>query len=122
MRRSVVRRTYYFLISNPYSLFPKGTMGFFAGLNVEKYDRQYTDRQLFTRINTYFKPHAKRLIATSGLVIAFAMLGAGLPIAVSKIVDLLKNQPTLEAIALVGLGLALMGTAYWGINWARRSI
>ena len=25
-------------------------MGFFAGLNAEKYDRQYTDRQLVRRI------------------------------------------------------------------------
>ena len=29
-------------------------MGFFAGLNDEKYDRQYTDRVLVSRITGYF--------------------------------------------------------------------
>lgn len=97
-------------------------MGFFAGLNVEKYDRQYTDRQLFTRITDYFKPQTKRLAGIITLVIAFSVTGASLPILVSKVVDLLKGQPTLPAIALVGLLLALIGVGLWGINWARRSL
>ncbi|MGC1376813.1 MAG: ABC transporter ATP-binding protein [Anaerolineales bacterium] len=97
-------------------------MGFFAGLNVEKYDRQYSDRQLFTRITDYFKPQTKRLAGIVTLVIAFSVTGASLPILVSKVVDLLKGQPTLPAIALVGLLLALIGAGLWGINWARRSL
>ena len=36
-------------------------MGFFAGLNPEKYDRQYTDRVLAGRIAEYFKTQAARL-------------------------------------------------------------
>jgi hypothetical protein len=35
-------------------------MGFFAGLNDEKYDRQYTDRELLRRILEYFKPQTRR--------------------------------------------------------------
>jgi ATP-binding cassette subfamily B protein len=97
-------------------------MGFFAGLNVEKYDRQYTDRQLFTRMTDYFRPQTRRLVSVTGLVITFSMLGAATPVVVAKVVDLLKVQPTLEAIALIGLGLLVMGIGYWGINWARRSI
>jgi hypothetical protein len=30
-------------------------MGFFAGLEAEKYDRKYSDRVLFGRIGHYFK-------------------------------------------------------------------
>ena len=97
-------------------------MGFFAGLNIEKYDRQYTDRQLLTRITDYFKPQTKRLAGVMGLVAVFSGLGAGIPVVVAKVVDLLKEQPTLSAISLVGLGLLAMGIALWGINWARRSI
>ena len=37
-------------------------MGFFAGLNDEKYDRQYTDRELLRRILEYFKPQATRFV------------------------------------------------------------
>jgi ATP-binding cassette subfamily B protein len=97
-------------------------MGFFAGLNVEKYDRQYTDRQLFTRITDYFKPQVKRLAGIVTLVVAFSVVGASLPILVGKVVDLLKGQPTLPAISLVGLLLVLIGVGLWGINWARRSL
>ena len=97
-------------------------MGFFSGLNEEKYDRQYSDRQLFGRIAEYFKPQVKRLTIVSGLVVAIAGIGAALPVLVSRIVDLLKAQPTLQAIGLAGLGLLLIGVGIWALNWARRAL
>jgi ATP-binding cassette subfamily B protein len=97
-------------------------MGFFAGLNDEKYDRQYKDRDLVRRIIGYFGPQTKRLGIVSGLVIAIAGIGAALPVVVSRMVDLLKGQPTLPAIILVGLAVFLIGVGLWGLNWARRSL
>jgi len=97
-------------------------MGFFAGLNDEKYDRQYTDRELTRRIIGYFKPQAKRFTLVIGLVVVIAGIGAALPVTVSKMVDLLKGEPTLTAISLVGLVVLLIGIALWGLNWARRSL
>lgn len=97
-------------------------MGFFAGLNVEKYDRQYSDRQLARRIFDYFKPQTKRFVWVSVLVIAIAAIGASLPVVVSRLVDLLKSQPTLQAISVAGLVLLVIGFAVWGLNWARRSL
>ncbi len=97
-------------------------MGFFAGLNVEKYDRQYTDRQLLTRIGEYFKPQLRRMISVSIMVVAFSLSGAALPAGVGWIINQLQNQLTIQTIALFGLGLLLMGVAFWGINWARRSL
>ncbi len=97
-------------------------MGFFAGLNEEKYDRQYTDRQLVGRIFDYFKPQASRLGWISTLVIVIAAIGAALPVVVSRIVDLLEAQPSTQAITLVGIALAIVGIASWGLNWARRSL
>ena len=47
-------------------------MGFFAGLNTEKYDRQYTDNQLVGRIIAYFKPQSRRFIWVSILVALIA--------------------------------------------------
>ena len=52
-------------------------MGFFEGLNTEKYDRQYTDRDLMRRIATYFKPQARRLILVTVTVLTIAAIGAG---------------------------------------------
>jgi len=97
-------------------------MGFFGGLNAEKYDRQYSDRQLAGRIAEYFKPQVKRLVAVSGLVIAIAGVGAMLPVVVSRIVDLLQEQPTIQTISLAGVALFLVGVGIWGLNWARRAL
>ena len=97
-------------------------MGFFAGLNVEKYDRQYSDRQLFTRIADYFKPQRNRLAVISTLVVAFAIVGASFPIIVGKVVDLLQHEPTLGVIAVVALILVLVGVGVWALFWARRSL
>jgi len=97
-------------------------MSFFAGLNDEKYDRQYTDRELTRRIFGYFKPQGKRLALVTLLVIIVAGVGAALPIVVSRMVDLLSGEPTFTAISLVGLAVFLIGVGLWGINWARRSL
>jgi len=97
-------------------------MGFFGGLNAEKYDRQYSDRQLVGRIAEYFKPQIKRLAIVSVFVVAIAAVGAMLPVVVSRIVDLLKEQPTIQAISLAGLALLFVGVGIWGLNWARRAL
>ena len=97
-------------------------MGFFAGLNDEKYDRQYTDRDLVRRIVSYFGPQKKRLIIVSGLVIVIAGIGAALPVVVSNMVSLMEGQPSLTAISLVGLTVWMIGAGNWGLNWARRSL
>ena len=97
-------------------------MGFFAGLNDEKYDRQYTDRELVRRIFTYFKPQTKRLVSVSILVIVLAGIGAALPVVVSRMLDLLKTEPNLQGILLVCFVVLLVGIGLWGLNWARRSL
>jgi hypothetical protein len=69
-------------------------MSFFAGLNDEKYDRQYTDRDLARRIVGYFKPQAGRLALVSLLVVIVAGVGAALPLLVSNTLRLLSGQPS----------------------------
>jgi len=97
-------------------------MGFFAELNTEKYDRQYTDRDLVQRMVGYFTTQKTRMSAIIGLTGGMAALGAAIPIIVSAIMDLLKSQPTLQAIAIACLGLTLIAFLNWGLNWARRSL
>jgi ATP-binding cassette subfamily B protein len=86
-------------------------MGFFSGLEDEKYDRQYTDRELTRRIIDFFRTQVTRLVYSSIIIIILAFIGAALPVVVSRMVDLLKERPTLS----VGVGL-------WGLNWIRRSL
>ena len=97
-------------------------MGFFARLNDEKYDRQYSDRELARRIFEYFRPQTRRLAWVLVFFMLFASVGASLPVAVARVVDLLKGQPSLQAISLVGLAVLLIGISQWGFNWVRRSL
>jgi ATP-binding cassette subfamily B protein len=97
-------------------------MGFFAGLNDEKYDRQYTDRELVRRIIEYFKPQSGRLGWVTLLVIIVAGIGAALPVVVSRMLDLLEGVPSFTSISLVGMAVLLIGIGLWGLNWARRSL
>jgi ATP-binding cassette subfamily B protein len=97
-------------------------MGFFEGLNAEKYDRQYTDRQLMRRIGDYFKPQTWRLVEVSLLVLAIGAVGAALPVIVGRLVDLLAGQPSMQVIGVVGMVLVVIAFLVWGFNWARRSL
>jgi ATP-binding cassette subfamily B protein len=97
-------------------------MGFFAGLNPEKYDRQYSDKVLARRIAGYFKSQAARLIVVAVLVIALSALSAATPVIVGRIVDALGTQPSFNVIALIGLAMLAVGVSTWGFNWARRSL
>ncbi|MFN8427625.1 MAG: ABC transporter ATP-binding protein [Anaerolineales bacterium] len=97
-------------------------MGFFTGLADEKYDRQYTDRELMRRIFGYFRSQTKRLTLVTTLVVIIAAIGAALPIIVSRMIDMLKSEPTFAAISLVGLAVLILGIGLWALNWARRSL
>ena len=97
-------------------------MGFFAGLNAEKYDRQYSDRALKRRIADYFRPQTRRLIVVTLLVLAIGAIGASLPVVVSRMVDLLRGEPSTRAIGIMASVLVSIAFATWGLNWARRSL
>ena len=97
-------------------------MAFFAGLNPEKYDRQYTDRVLVSRIAGYFKPQLPRLGIIAVLVVIMSGISAALPVLVGRVVDILGTQPEIHTIWLIGFAMLAIGVGNWGFNWARRSL
>ncbi|HTP01338.1 MAG TPA: ABC transporter ATP-binding protein [Anaerolineales bacterium] len=97
-------------------------MSFFSGLNAEKYDRQYTDRQLARRIIAYFEPQKVRFAWVGLLVLGMGIIGASLPVVVSRLVDMLSREPSLTIVAAAGLLLVIIAFATWGLNWGRRSL
>lgn len=97
-------------------------MGFFAGLNDEKYDRQYTDRVLVRRMVEYFHSQTSRLLFASVVIIVLAVIGAALPVIVSRVVDTIQDNPTPAVIAWVGAALIGVAFGLWGLNWLRRSL
>jgi len=97
-------------------------MGFFSGLNAEKYDRQYSDRQLIGRIMPYIRPYLKRLSLIAVIVLAMAGNGALNPVIVSRGVDLMKSQPTYPGILAISGAVLTIGVLGWFLNWARRRL
>jgi ATP-binding cassette, subfamily B, bacterial len=97
-------------------------MGFFSGLNAEKYDRQYSDRQLIGRIMPYIRVHSKKLVAIALVVLAMSGVGALYPVVVSRGVDLMESQPSYMAIWGVSGLVFTLGVLGWGLNWIRRKL
>ncbi|MCL4274011.1 MAG: ABC transporter ATP-binding protein [Anaerolineales bacterium] len=97
-------------------------MGFFAGLNDEKYDRQYSDKVLVNRMVNYFNSQTARLGYASITIIVLAIIGAALPIVVSRMVDMIQSQPSVSSILWVGAALVGVAFGMWGLNWLRRGL
>lgn len=97
-------------------------MGFFDGLDAEKYDRTYSDRELFRRIVWYFKPQWKRLLGVSLFTLLIAGAGSLLPIMVSRGVGLLSGNPSVGSLVMVGVVVFIIGLVMWFSNLASRRL
>ncbi len=97
-------------------------MGFFSGLNAEKYDRQYGDIALAKRILPFIRRQAGRMTLLTLTVLLLSGTGALQPIIVSKGIDYLTPSfSTLALIAIPSLVL-LVGLTGWVANWAQRRL
>lgn len=97
-------------------------MGFFGSLAAEKYDRQYSDRELVRRIAYYFRPQFGRMALIAVIVLCMSGLGALHPVVVSRGVDWIKNEQAAGGIYLICLAVLLIGSLNWLANYARRRI
>ena len=97
-------------------------MSFFSSLDVEGYDRQYTDRQLIQRMGVYFRPQLRRLLVITAYLLVIAFAGAGLPLIVSAGLDLLQGNLTLAVMLGLSGMVFMIGVIVWGANWARRRL
>lgn len=95
-------------------------MGFFDGLDAEKYDRTYSDGELFRRIVGYFKPQWRRLLGVFFTTMAIAGAGSLLPIMVSRGVGMLQENPTVAGLVGVGAVVFAIGLVMWFANMAGR--
>jgi ABC-type multidrug transport system fused ATPase/permease subunit len=95
------------------------------GLETEAYDRKYTDRQLFSRILSYFRPWRARMAAV-GAVLALASLSEfAAQVLVSKSLDAVARAkesgggglalPILISAAVIGFGVV-----EWLFNYLRQ--
>ena len=98
-------------------------MSFFSGLDTERYDRKYTDRELTERMATYFKPYQKKLWRVVFLLLVIGIANSSIAIIVSKGIDILNSLTTSSLSLLIIPGAVLIsGVLVWGANWARRRL
>src|SRR5512142_220755 len=97
-------------------------MGFYSSLMAEKYDRQYSDRQLFARIIHYFRPQVWKLAAVVVTLLVISGAGAAQPWAVSRAVDLMEQHPTTAQIATISLVVLAIGLTSWLANYIQRRL
>jgi ATP-binding cassette subfamily B protein len=96
-------------------------MGFFSGLAAEKYDRQYSDKKLFQRIFTYFKPQRKKLVIVMVTIVIRAVIEAANPVIVARGLDQVSREKIDLAFILILSGIILLvGILSWFTNLLRR--
>ncbi|MFH1907059.1 MAG: ABC transporter ATP-binding protein [Chloroflexota bacterium] len=97
-------------------------MSFFEGLDPEKYDRQYSDRELVRRIVAHFRAHGGGMAVISLLTLLMSLISVAQPIVVGRALDFLKSQSAWVVLLAVPGAVMFVGVADWGINWVRRSL
>jgi ATP-binding cassette subfamily B protein len=96
-------------------------MGFILdGLETEAYDREYSDRELLRRIVGYFQPHARRMMLVAAMIALNSAAGTGGPILISRAIDMVAENPSVEAMLLLAGGVLLLGVAAWIFNYVRQ--
>lgn len=98
-------------------------MGFVLhGLDTETYDREYSDKELLRRIARYFRPYARQMGLVAVLLTLSSIAGTGGPILISKAVDIVAENPSVDTILTLSAGVLLLGAASWVFNYVRQRV
>ncbi len=97
-------------------------MGFFSGLDVEGYDRQYSDQQLLRRIWGYFYPYRRMMVVIVVLLLLIAAAGSLSPIVVSRAVNAMTGIITWGQILAIMVAVFIIGIFNWTANLIRRRL
>ncbi len=92
-------------------------MGFFSGLSAEKYDRQYSDKKLLSRISEYFSQQAKRLVIIFIAVLIRSIIEVINPVIVARGLDQVTQTQISVSFILTLSGVILgLGILSWFAN------
>jgi len=96
-------------------------MGFILdGLETEVYDRNYSDRELLSRIIGYFRPYTRQMILVAVMITLNSAAGTGGSILISKAIDIAAEKPSVQTMLLLAGGVLLLGVAAWILNYIRQ--
>ncbi|MBN2555837.1 MAG: ABC transporter ATP-binding protein [Anaerolineales bacterium] len=98
-------------------------MGFILdGLDTESYDREYSDLELLKRITAYFKPYRARIFVVAIVLALNAVAGSGVPIAISRAVDAVSADPSVQNMLFAAGIMLLLGSLSWISNFIQQMI
>jgi len=92
------------------------------GLDTEAYDRNYSDRELLSRIIGYFRPYTRQMILVAIMIALNSVAGTGGPILISKAIDVVAQDPSMQKMLLLTGGVLLLGVAAWTFNYIRQMV
>ena len=96
-------------------------MGFLMdGLEAEGYDRSYSDRQLVSRIFSYFRPHVGAMSFVALMIVLDSLLSAVLPILIARGIDTLATDQSGETVGWLIGAILISGAAAWTANFFRQ--
>lgn len=96
-------------------------MGFIMdGLDAEDYDRTYSDRVLFRRIMSYFRPKLRVMALVAVMIVLGSVSQAALPFLGSQAVDAIQQGTIADVGWQITLGMLLAGALGWGFNFIRQ--
>jgi ABC-type multidrug transport system fused ATPase/permease subunit len=101
-------------------------MGFIMdGLDAEAYDREYTDRQLLSRILGYFRPRLRIMSIVAVMIVLNAVMDAAFPFLIARGLDQLDgvadlNETIWQRTAWLIVAIFLSGVLSWTFNYFRQ--
>jgi ATP-binding cassette subfamily B protein len=94
----------------------------FQGLANERYDRQYSDRQLIARTARYFAPQKKLMTQLLLGVVGVTALSLAEPLLMSQGVQWAADRASIDTVLLLAAALLVAQVVTWLFNRARRRI
>lgn len=95
-------------------------MGWFQGLDKDKYDRQYSDTYLAKRIASYFYGYGKQFLIIVVAFVGLAIIGALQPVWISEGLNAIETDGAQSTVVLLVLALIFTALFQYFANWVRR--
>ncbi|MEP7286173.1 MAG: ABC transporter ATP-binding protein [Chloroflexota bacterium] len=92
----------------------------FEGLDVEAYDRNYSDFELVNRIRRYFGTQQKRIRIIAATVLVIVLADLSQPLIISQGVSILASNPSTLTLAIAVGAVFLAACSSWIANLIRR--
>jgi ATP-binding cassette subfamily B protein len=90
------------------------------GLDAERYDRSYADRDLLRRIGRYFRPRAGGMALVAGGIVAQSLTQTAVPVLISLALDRVAGGASAGFVALLALLVLVSGGLSWLFNAIQR--